>query len=85
MRVTGSEPWGGNAVAQTDAVQTSVMTQCPVVGLNGAVQLPAIAHGPVPRLVLGMPVQDASGAKQHTHQINLCAYSTVKCLDVTFS
>lgn len=66
MRVTGSEPCGGTAVAQTDAVQTSVMTQCTVVGLNVDAQLPAIAHGPVPRLVLGMQVQEASGAKQHT-------------------
>lgn len=37
-----------------------------MLGLNVDVQLPAIAHGPVPRLVLGMQGQEASGAKQHT-------------------
>ncbi|XP_025917846.1 probable ATP-dependent RNA helicase DDX31 [Apteryx rowi] len=37
-----------------------------VVGLNADVQLPAIAYGLIPRLMLGMQIQGSSGAKQLT-------------------
>lgn len=58
-----------------------------MLGLNVDVQLPAIARGPVPRLVLGMQGQEASGAKQHTlssYKLTCWFYSKL-CLDVSFS
>lgn len=58
-----------------------------VVGLNVDVQLPAIAHGPIPRLMLGMQIQEASRAEQHTllgYKLMCLLYSKL-CLDVSFS
>lgn len=57
-----------------------------VVGLNVDVQLPAVARGPIPRLMLGTQVQEASRAKQHTllpYKLT-CLLCSKLCLNVSF-
>ena len=57
-----------------------------MVGLNVDVQLPAVARGPVPQLMLGMQMQKASRAKQHAllpYKLTCLLYSSL-CLDVSF-